>query len=184
MAVEWQDGAAVDGVAGLAFAGELDAAPVGPLQGDAREFGSGSPGVGAAGDFLGGEGGLLMDDELARGGSGVPVLVQGQAAGHDQARLLAAEVGVVQVVSLADVVGDEVHAAAVGVEYLAAAGDEARGSVCPRAQRVGQPDVGSLRVNCPGVCGVSTARGRFWRKGRWRAARPRWPGTGSAVLHR
>ena len=114
----------------------------GPGEADAAEIVASAPGFGGAAGFLLGEREDLVDDQLAGSAAGVPVGVDAQAPGQHGAHLGAGEQRVAGVDVACQVVGDEFQAAALAVEQLRAADDEAVAGPPGVADAVGQADVG------------------------------------------
>jgi hypothetical protein len=144
--------------------GDLHSAPGGLGEAHARELIAAAPGFGCALGFFVGEGIGLVDDEVARSLSGVPVGVDVQAAGQDAAHLGSGEIRIVGIDVAGDVVGDELEAVALAVEQLRAADDEAVGWPSGVADAVRETDVCGSRVHhSPGCELVGDAAGlRVW----------------------
>lgn len=123
----------------------MDSAPgsVG-LNAHTFDLAASGPGIKRRVGFLVAETADFVDDDARGQVAGVAILVEPDAAGHHGPHLVASEVGVVEVGSCTDVVGNEVHAAPIGVEDLGAAGHEPVGGAA--SDGVGKSDVGDIDV--------------------------------------
>src|SRR5689334_9670250 len=89
-------------------------------------FGRRFQGIEAAVDLVSLEFASLVDDKSLRGAAGMTPLKQLKASGHDATHLAAREKWIIPLdANVVSVIGDELKTGSVGIEDLAAAGDEA-----------------------------------------------------------